>query len=74
MKRLYAREVGGVRIAEGILQEPLEDTDHLGRAMSTRGLIATMTVEAATDREIFLAYLDEVLCPKLRPGDHRSDG
>jgi hypothetical protein len=42
--------------------------------MSTRGLIATMTVEAATDREIFLAYLDEVLCPKLRPGDHRSDG
>jgi len=32
-------------------------------------MIATMTVEAATDREIFLAYLDEVLCPKLRPGD-----
>ena len=38
-------------------------------AISTRGMIATMTVEAATDREIFLAYLDEVLCPKLRPGD-----
>jgi transposase len=32
-------------------------------------MIATMTIEAATDREIFLAYLDEVLCPKLRPGD-----
>jgi len=28
-----------------------------------------MTIEAATDREIFLAYLDEVLCPKLRLGD-----
>jgi transposase len=38
-------------------------------AMSTRGVIAAMTVEAATDREIFLAYLDEVLCPALRPGD-----
>ena len=38
-------------------------------AISTRGMIATMTIEAATDREIFLAYLDEVLCPKLRPGD-----
>jgi transposase len=38
-------------------------------AISTRGVIATMTIEAATDREIFLAYLDEVLCPKLRPGD-----
>jgi len=28
-----------------------------------------MTVEAATDREIFLAYLDHVLCPQLCPGD-----
>lgn len=26
--------------------------------MSVRGMIATMTVEAATDAEIFLAYLD----------------
>ena len=32
-------------------------------------MIATMTIEAATDREIFLAYLDKVLCPKLQPGD-----
>jgi transposase len=32
-------------------------------------MIATMTVEAATDREIFLAYLDHVLCPQLCPGD-----
>ena len=32
-------------------------------------MIAAMTIEAATDREIFLAYLDEVLCPKLRIGD-----
>ena len=38
-------------------------------AISTRGMIATMTIEAATDREIFLAYLDHVLCPQLRPGD-----
>jgi len=31
-------------------------------AMSTRGMIATMIVEAATDREVFLAYLKQVLC------------
>jgi hypothetical protein len=37
-------------------------------------MIATMTIEAATDPEIFLAYLDEVLCPKLRPGDVVGDG
>ena len=28
-----------------------------------------MTIEAATDREIFLAYLEQILCPKLHPGD-----
>jgi hypothetical protein len=28
-----------------------------------------MTIEAATAAEIFLAYLDHVLCPALRPGD-----
>lgn len=38
-------------------------------AISTRGLLATMTMEAATDRDIFLTYLDQVPCPKLRPGD-----
>ena len=38
-------------------------------AMSSRGMIAAMTIEAATDGEIFLAFLDEVLCPALHPGD-----
>ena len=28
-----------------------------------------MTIEQPIDRDIFLAYLDHVLCPKLRPGD-----
>jgi transposase len=28
-----------------------------------------MTIEAATDGEIFLAYLEQVLCPQLQPGD-----
>ena len=37
-------------------------------AMSVDGMIAAMTVEAATAREVFLAYLDQVLCPKLRQG------
>jgi hypothetical protein len=38
-------------------------------AMSLSGMIATITVEAATNAENFLAYLDHVLCPRLRPGD-----
>jgi transposase len=32
-------------------------------------MIATMTIEEPTDADIFLAYLDHVLCSKLRPGD-----
>lgn len=36
--------------------------------MSSQGLIAIMTVEAPTDREVFLAYLEQVLCPRLQPG------
>jgi len=28
-----------------------------------------MTVEAATDGDVFVAFLEQVLCPQLRPGD-----
>ncbi len=38
-------------------------------AMGLGGMVASMTVEAATDTDVFLADLDEVLCPQLRPGD-----
>jgi transposase len=46
-------------------------------------MVATMTIEEATDADIFLAYLDHVLCPVLKPGDvvvmdnlrsHKVDG
>ena len=31
-------------------------------------MLASMTVESATDGDVFLAYLDQVLCPRLQPG------
>lgn len=31
-------------------------------------MIATMTIEEPTDSDIFLAYVEHVLCPKLQPG------
>jgi transposase len=68
MTRLYARAPGGARVCEGTPEGNWKILTILG-AMSTRGMIATMTIEAATDREIFLAYLDHVLCPALQPGD-----
>ena len=37
-------------------------------ALTTEGLQATMTIEGATNTEVFLTYLDKVLCPSLRAG------
>ena len=68
MTRLYARSLGGPRIHEATPGSHWKILTILG-AMSTRGMIATMTIEEATDTDIFLAYLDHVLCPQLRPGD-----
>ena len=68
MTRLYGRAPRGVWIEEATPQGRWKILTLLD-AMSLRGLIATMTIEAATDREIFLAYLEQVLCPKLTPGD-----
>jgi transposase len=82
MTRLYGRALGGARVHEGAPEGDWKILTILG-AMSTRGIIAAMTVEAPTDREIFLTYLDEVLCPQLQPGDvvvmdnlssHKVDG
>ena len=68
MTRLYARCPGGPRIHETTPGSHWKILTILG-AVSTRGMIATMTIEEATDTDIFLAYLDHVLCPQLRPGD-----
>src|SRR5208283_3185819 len=58
----------GVRVHETTPEGNWKILTILG-AMSLSGMIATMTIEAATDAEIFLAYLDHVLCPTLRPGN-----
>ncbi len=68
MTRRYARAPRGVRVHETTPEGNWKILTILG-AMSLRGMIATMTVEAATDADIFLAYLDHVLCPALQSGD-----
>ena len=51
MTRLYARSTGGARIHETTPDGRWKILTILG-AISTRGMIAAMTIEAATDREI----------------------
>lgn len=68
MTRLYGRCIGGRRIPEATPGGHWKILTVLS-AMSTRGMIATMTIEEPTDGDIFLAYVEHVLCPALRPGD-----
>ena len=67
MTRLYARAQRGERVHDTVPGAHWKMLTILG-AMDHNGMLAAMTVEAATDRDVFLAYLDEVLCPKLRSG------
>lgn len=67
MTRLYARAPRGERVHDTVPGGHWKVLTILG-AMDHTGMLATMTIEAATDREVFLGYLDHVLCPKLRPG------
>ncbi len=59
MTRLYARSPEGQRTAKATPGGHWKITTILG-AMSLRGMIAAMTVEAVTDREIFLAYVEQM--------------
>ena len=68
MTRLYARCQGGRRIHEGAPQGHWKVLTTLG-AMSLRGMVASMTIESATDSDVFEAFLEQVLCPKLKAGD-----
>jgi transposase len=68
MTRRRGRCLGGRRIHEATPESHWRILTVIG-AMSLKGMIATMTIEAATDTDIFLAYLDHVLCPVLAPGD-----
>jgi hypothetical protein len=67
MTRLGARCVGGHRLHEAAPCGHWKIMTILG-AMNLQGMIATMTIEEATDADIFLAYVEHVLCPTLKPG------
>jgi transposase len=67
MTRLYARARKGQRIRDRVPGGHWKILTILG-AMDHNGMLATMTVESATDGDVFLAFLDQVLCPKLRAG------
>ena len=67
MTRNYGRAPSGERVAEGTPQSHWRTVTMLA-ALTTQGLQAPMIIESPTDSDVFLAYLEQVLCPQLRPG------
>ena len=82
MTRRYGRAPKGARVIDAVPQNYGPNVTMLG-AVSLYGIDAVMTVEGATDTEVFMAYLEHVLAPTLQPGDivvmdnlraHKVDG
>lgn len=67
MTRRYGRAPGGERVGEATPQSHWRTLTVLG-AITIQGVLASMTIEEATDGDVFLAYLEQVLCPKLEAG------
>jgi len=67
MTRNYGRAPRGERVREATPQGHWKILTMFA-ALTTRGLKAPMTVPEATDGDIFLAYVEQVLVPTLRPG------
>jgi transposase len=37
-------------------------------ALATTGVLASVTIESPTDGDVFLAFVEQVLVPRLEPG------
>ena len=68
MTRLYGRAPRGIRVVGSVPQNYGQNVTLLG-TLGAQGLQAVMTVEGATDAEVFRTYVKRVLGPTLRPGD-----
>jgi transposase len=67
LTRRYGRAPKGERVREAVPHGRWKVLTILG-ALSTKGIQASLTVEAATDAEVFLTFVQQVLVPTLRPG------
>lgn len=67
LTRRYARAPAGERAIGRVPAGHWTQLTILG-GLSLAGLVACMSIEAATDREVFLAFVEHVLVPALKPG------
>jgi transposase len=67
LSRLYARAPRGVRAVGSVPQNYGQSLTVLA-ALDCEGIRAALLVPGATDRDVFLSFLQQVLGPQLRPG------
>jgi transposase len=67
LTRRYGRAPKGERVPEAVPHCHWKVLTILG-ALTTKGVQASMTVEAAADADVFLTFVEHVLAPTLRPG------
>lgn len=68
MTREYARAPTGERV-HGAAPYNWGDNITMIGALSSSSVLAMMTIPGSTDGEVFVAFIEQVLAPKLRPGD-----
>jgi transposase len=68
MTRVYGRAPQGERVIGAVPQNYGANVTMLA-ALGSHGVEAVMTIEGATDAEVFRVYVAQVLRPTRRPGD-----
>jgi transposase len=68
MTRRYGRAKCGQRLVAGVPQGHWKTTTFVG-ALRCDGLTAPLVIDGAINGELFLAYVEQVLVPTLKPGD-----
>ena len=68
LTRLYGRAPRGERVIGAVPQNYGANVTMLA-ALGSHGVEAVMTIEGATDAEVFRAYVEQVLRPTRHPGD-----
>lgn len=67
MTRRYGWAPRGQRVTEAVPAGHWRTLTVLA-ALTVEGVLASMTIESPTDGDVFLAFLEQVLCPRLQPG------
>ena len=68
MARRYGRAPRGQRAADAVPHGHWRTTTFVG-ALRAEGFVAPLVVDGAINGPVFLAYVEQVLAPELRPGD-----